>query len=174
MPPGPAKTIGNGLRELDRFLSLLIDEVAAAVAPAGLDQARFAGLRNTPNKLRTIRAAMALPSPDHERLSAIGRARECLFHCAPMPRRGGPAAAPARLALVDRLTPGEDALRDLCRFYDAVAADLLAAHAAHVRGRDRPDTGRNDLPLNGLGTATIWRNATCRATPKSKRSSGRS
>ncbi len=128
---GRAKAIGNGLRELDRFLSLLIDEVAAVVAPAGLDRAAFARQRNTANKLRTIRAAMALPSPDHDRLRTIGRTRDGLFHCAAMVRQGDATPCPRRRAHAERLTPDAAALVRLCAAYDRIAAELMAACAAH-------------------------------------------
>ena len=88
---------------------MLIDEVAALVAPSGLDRDAFARQRNTPNKLRTIRRAMALPSPDHERLRAIGRNRDGLFHCAEIVRRGDGATCATSTARrrvhAERLTP---------------------------------------------------------------------
>lgn len=138
--------IGNGLRELDRFLSLLIDAVAALIAPPGLDRGRFSRQRNTANKLRTIRSAMALPSPDHDRLLAIGRSRDCLFHCAGIVRRGDsraakqmtagwPAPDDVRLrsfAIGERLAIDALGLHSVCRFYDHVAADLLAACEMHL------------------------------------------
>lgn len=144
--PLRAKVIGNGLRELDRFLSLLIDAVAHLIAPPGLDRARFSRQRNTANKLRTIRGAMALASPDHDRLLAIGRSRDCLFHCAGIVRRGdnrsarhmtagwptsggGPLHA---LAIGERLTINALDLHGVCRFYDHVAADLLAVCERHL------------------------------------------
>ena len=108
-------------------MSLLIDEVAALIAPAGLDRAAFARQRNTPNKLRTIRAAMALPSPDHEPLRTIGRTRDGLFHCAEMARRGDAAPCPRRRAHAERLLPDADALSGLCAAYDRIAGELVAA-----------------------------------------------
>jgi hypothetical protein len=123
----------------------LIDEVAAAIAPVGLDQARFGELRNTANKLRAIRAVMALSSPDHERMRAIGRSRDCLFHCAPIARGGDHSADPRRRGIAEQLTPGADELRDLCDFYDRIAADLLRACAVHLR-RQRPASQRTPSP----------------------------
>lgn len=144
--PHRAKVIGNGLRELDRFLSLLIDEVAALIAPPGLDRACFRRQRNTANKLRTIRSVMALPSPDHDRLLAIGRSRDCLFHCAGIVRRGDsptarqmtagwPASKGASspvFAIGARLTINASDLHGVCRFYRHVGADLLAACEVHL------------------------------------------
>jgi hypothetical protein len=133
--------IGNSLRELDRFLSVLIDEVAAAIEPTGLDRAAFSQQRNTANKLRTIRTAMALPSPDDQRLRAIGRDRDCLFHCAEIRRYGDrrtrreAAMLPRRIAHAERLIPDTAQLSDYCRLYDRIVADLLAACAEHLRTR---------------------------------------
>ncbi len=134
--------------------------MAATIAIAGLDRGRFAGQRNTANKLRTVRAAMALPSPDHERLRAIGRARECLFHCAPMVRRGDQRIAERRLALADRLTPSPEELHDLCRFYDRIAIDLVHACARYLGDRERakrypPAKGRIGRRTVG-GTGGSW------------------
>ena len=131
--------IGNGLRELDRFLSLLIDEVAAVIAPTGLDRAKFARQHNTANKLRTVRAAMALPSPDHQALLAIGRRRDGLFYCAEIVRRGDkPPVDPGsrqsrRIAHVGTFTPAAPELGGICRLYTRVAAELLHAMAKFGR-----------------------------------------
>ena len=137
--PFGARTFANGLRELDRFLSVLIDEVAGSVQPAGVDPTSLIRLRNTPNKLRTVRASLGLASPDHERLRALGRSRDRLFH----------ASAPAH-GIDTRLVPGwlhaaglgderrahlpgagpqtlAADLRQICRLYDRLAAELLAA-----------------------------------------------
>lgn len=153
-PPiaGPlrAKVIGNGLRELDRFLSVMIDEVARLIAPIAIDPARFADLRNTANKLRLIRALMGLPSPDHGRLRAIGRSRDCLFHCVGIVRRGdrrhdrrmtagwppsdGSEHAPGLiLAIGEPLIIVPVDLARICRFYDRLADDLAIATARHLR-----------------------------------------
>lgn len=144
--PHRCKVIGNSLRELDRFLNLLIDEIAAIILEPGIS-ADLKRQRNTPNKLRAVRAAMVLPSPDHARLRAIGRSRDCLFHCGGIVRRGdlrgdiamtagwsrADAAAPARVAMGERLSVGADELAETCRFYDGVVRDLLAAFADHRR-----------------------------------------
>jgi hypothetical protein len=140
------KVIGNSLRELDRFLNLLIDEIAAAILPRE-DSARFERQRNTANKYRALRAAMALPSPDHARLLAIGRSRDCLFHCGGIVRRGDrrgdrvmtagwvrpDSARAVQIAIGERLAIDAADLAQLCGFYDALAGDLLAALAAHRR-----------------------------------------
>jgi hypothetical protein len=139
-----AKVIGNGLRELDRFLSIAIDEAATLIAP-DLDLSRT---RNTANKLRTFRIATGATSPEHDRLRAIGRSRDCLFHCGGIvqrgDRRGGAlmtagwppsdadSASPGRvLAIGDRLSVAPIDLDRVCRFYDAIA-DALAAQVASI------------------------------------------
>lgn len=144
-----AKVIGNGLRELDRFLNVMIDEVARLIAPVAIDPARFAGQRNTANKLRLIRALMGLPSPDHGRLRAIGRSRDCLFHCIGIVRRGDqrhdcqmtagwPPSNDSEFAPGLTVTIGEPLdilpidLARVCRFYDRVAHDLAVATTRHL------------------------------------------
>jgi hypothetical protein len=137
--PFGARTFANGLRELDRFLSLLIDEVASSALPPAMDRVAFARQRNTANKLRGVRAALGLGSPDHERLRAIGRSRERLFHSAAprhgvdspqvpawlraaglgQERRSGPPGRPPGTITAE--------LGEICRFYDRLAAELLAA-----------------------------------------------
>ncbi|MDB5737980.1 MAG: hypothetical protein JWO65_1648 [Sphingomonas bacterium] len=131
--PHRAKVIGNGLRELDRFLNLLLDEVAAVL---GLpNRSVFVRQRNTANKLRAIERAMACPSGDAERLRAIGRARDALFHCAGIVRRaddrGGDRMtmgwrAPC-VAVGDPIAVGAIELASICRFYDRIARRLIAA-----------------------------------------------
>ena len=136
--PLRAKVLGNGLRELDRFLNLLVDAVSLATCSDRTDHARFVRLRNTPNKLRLLHARLGLASPDHEQLRAIGRLRDCLFHCGGTvgrPRRGdepviswpitgsGPAAA--MLAPDERLELSADDLAAICRFYERLGADLV-------------------------------------------------
>lgn len=141
--PHRAKVIGNSLRELDGFLNLLIDEVARSVLPFD-DQAAFRRQRNTANKLRTIRAAMAMPSPDHARLRAIGRSRDCLVYCGGIVRRGDgrgemkmtagwpwTGRGDRRLGMGDRLDIGRENLAELCAFYDAVVIDLLGIFDLH-------------------------------------------
>lgn len=75
------RTAGNRLRELDRFLSILIDEAALFLGGPDHDGPSFARLRNTPNKLRLLEAMMGLASEEHGRLRAIGRIGACLHHC---------------------------------------------------------------------------------------------
>jgi len=132
-----AKVIGNGLRELDRFLNLLID---AASTAEGLPV--HPGQRNTANKLSAYRAAKSLPNDDDARLRALGRSRDCLFHCGGRVRRGDRRDAlamtvgwPARAgygAPLDRVMVGQDLhvtrsdLDDVCLFYREIARDLCS------------------------------------------------
>ena len=79
---------------------------------------------------------MLLPSPDHERLRAIGRIRACLFHCGGLIRAPGllddleiaagarsgfplPGPSPARLVITAAT------LRSICQLYDSVGAVLM-------------------------------------------------
>ncbi|WP_066806249.1 hypothetical protein [Sphingomonas asaccharolytica] len=130
-----AKVIGNGLRELDRFLNLLID---AASTAEGLPV--HPGQRNTANKLAAYRTAKSLPNDDDARLRALGRSRDCLFHCGGRVRRGDRRGAmamtvgwPARAgygSALDSVMVGQDLnvtrgdLDDVCLFYREIARDL--------------------------------------------------
>ncbi|HWJ71190.1 MAG TPA: hypothetical protein VNS79_14200 [Sphingobium sp.] len=69
-----ARLIGNQLQELDRFLSVLIDE-ASRGAEAGEAERP---LRNTARKLRQ---AAIMTGADEARLRAIGRIAAVFRHC---------------------------------------------------------------------------------------------
>lgn len=130
-----AKVIGNGLRELDRFLNLLID---AASTAEGLPVQP--GQRNTANKLSAYRTAKSLPNHDGDRLRALGRSRDCLFHCGGRVQRGDRRGAMAMTvgwpaeagcdAPLDRVRIGQDltvtrgGLDDVCLFYRRIAHEL--------------------------------------------------
>lgn len=136
-----AKVIGNGLRELDRFLSVLLDEVALAAGWERADLRRLANVRNTANKLATVHRWLGRPTDDLPRLRALGRSRDCLFHCNGVVRRGDerrmasmtvgwPAdvrgdGAGVRLGLGERLAVTPADLAWVCAFYDRIAAGLV-------------------------------------------------
>ena len=131
------RLLGNGLRELDRFLGLLIEEVADRIGSAEHDPRAFARLRNTANKLRLVRGMMELGSPDHRWLRAVGRLRVCLHHCGGEVRAPG---HPAELSLAGcrfgeperadspraRLVLTSDALDRISHVYRRVGDDLVA------------------------------------------------
>lgn len=139
---GNSKVIGNGLREIDRFLSILIDAVADGLVVDAADRRTLRSQRNTARKLTALRTTLALASPDDAALRAIGRSRACLFHTAGIVRHAGPHSAPthgwahpdaatavlppARFAIGDRLDVSIADLRRIGRFYDRIADDLLA------------------------------------------------
>lgn len=123
--PDAARTrfIGNSLRELDRFLSILADEAAACLAPIGHDRPGFARLRNAPNKLRAVNAMMDLPCPAHEPLRAIGRLRACLHHCGGAVRAGG---------LGDGLSDAVAAAGAIGRISDLEGQPMLSVCTQHL------------------------------------------
>lgn len=140
----PSKVLGNGLRELDRFLSVLIDEVAAATDIDDDALAMLRTRRNTANKLRMLNVTLGRDSPDHRRLRALGRSRDCFFYCGGLVRRADSRAesfmttgwpnrsveagsALMKLPLGRRLTLDHADIADICRFYDRLADELLAA-----------------------------------------------
>lgn len=78
-----SRVIANGLRELDRFLNLLVDEACWRHGlPAQPRQ------RNTANKLGSFRAALGLELAERPQLEALARTRDLLFHCNGMALRG--------------------------------------------------------------------------------------
>lgn len=139
--------IGNALRELDRFLSLLIDAAALHLALPERDRARLAGAHNTARKLAIVRDRLRLANPDDAALRSIGRVRDCLFHTAGIVRAGGPRSiptagwahpdapppAPARLPTGLRIDVTATDLGRICRFYDRIADDLM--EALDIKGR---------------------------------------
>ena len=138
------RTVGNALRELDRFLSILVDEVAHAIGLPEADRLRLSRQRNTANKLRAIYRALGLASVHHDRLRAMVRCSACLLYCAGTVRRadarGGEGMTvawpgrspdddrpPPRLMIGDRLVVEATDLADIGRFYAAAAIDLQRA-----------------------------------------------
>ena len=132
-----SKVIANGLRELDRFLNILIDEVSL-----GHSLPARPGQRNTANKLRNLRDALGLPHEDHERLLALGRSRECLFHCGGRVSRGdnrqsraltlgwskgeGAGRALTRVPVGSAIVVSRADIESVCHFYRRLAEDLAS------------------------------------------------
>lgn len=118
-----APFIGNALGELDRFLNLLVDEVARWLGePARPDQ------RNTANKLRTLQLAVGGVESSHARLSAVGRSRDYLKHS------GGRDATGAAHEPVAPLELSSADLLSICRLYSDAGRDLRAV-ALSIRPR---------------------------------------
>ncbi|UIJ44199.1 hypothetical protein LZK98_14085 [Sphingomonas cannabina] len=135
-----SKVIGNGLRELDRFLNILIDEAARRQRlPTAPRQ------RNTANKLREFRRTMTLPNDDHERLLALGGSRECLFHCDGIARRADAGEAGTmtlgwpgergrlrRVLLGNAIVVERADLENIGLFYARLADDLILAATCDI------------------------------------------
>jgi hypothetical protein len=156
---------GNALRELDRFLNLLIDAASVRVGmAAGPDR------RHAPNKLGALSAAIggdvgfdAELAADRTLLMAVGRVRDCLHHCGGVVMRpGGFAATSGGLSWSgeryvgrtdDVFVPVGDALplsaRDLlmiCGTYRRVARAVVAlgmSVPSADAGRSAPRAGRH-------------------------------
>lgn len=132
-----ARVLANGLRELDRFLSVLLDAVAAAHCP----ELRVEHLRNTANKLELVHRQLGLPPPDRARWRAMGRCRACLFFTAGRVRTAdsrsgtgltlawpdGDAAAARTVPIGELLCVAAADIAWLCRYYDDAARTLVAA-----------------------------------------------
>jgi hypothetical protein len=117
-----APFIGNALGELDRFLNVLVDEVADWIgAPVRPKQ------RNTANKLSALHrvtGAAVHRRTGHARLSAIGRSREFLKHAG-----GRDATAAGRMPkAILPLSSAE--MTAICRLYSDTARDLHATALA--------------------------------------------
>jgi len=151
-----AKVIGNGLRELDRFLDVLIGEVARSCG-VPLPRER----RDTANRLRILRTAMAMTDADHARLRAFGRTRECLFHCAGIVRRGDTRDAAMlttgwrdaeglrRVPVGDELVVSAGDIADACNYYEALAGQLLVEGALYLAARTEAPRSRDTRDRDG-------------------------
>lgn len=155
--PYRAKVIGNALRELDRFLVVLIEAgTRRAALPRPVRRGTAETLRAWPG--------MRLREADHRRLRALRRSRDCLFHCGGVVRRGDgrgdgmltagwadPGTADLRrFALGQTLVVTAADLADIGTFYESLAADLLRAvlaagpHLAGETGRARGELMLHD------------------------------
>ena len=140
--PYRAKVIANGLRELDRFLNLLIDEARRV---AGLPI--FTHQRNTANKFTADDFQYRHSLADYERLRALGRSRECLFHCQGRVLRGDRADAERmtagwpeipgtvtplrRFALGSEMSVSQQDLADVAVFYRRLGEEISAGVGMH-------------------------------------------
>lgn len=136
-----AKVVGNGLRELDRFLCLLLDEAVQRVAPPTFDHLAYARRNNVARKARDFHGVAGLAHADEARLRAIGRVRACLHHCRGIVHNpalfGDVRIAAASCGGEDRrgrrLELTFDDLARICRFYAEFAAVLMAVCSADRR-----------------------------------------
>ncbi len=128
--------LGNCLRELDRFLHVLMDEIAGGepIRPLSLHH-------TTANKLGGHAHARWDMAADQARLNALCRSRTCLFHHDGWVRRpdlprgrwmtaGWPAPASntlRRYAVGEHLHLSGADLADTCAFYQHLADRLVRA-----------------------------------------------
>ncbi len=146
-PQGPqartrARFVANCLRELDRFLHGLLDELGASAGQTVREEQR-----NTANKLRDLGVHRLAAEEDQRRLRALGRSSACLIHCDGWVRRpdvaGGQVMtagwsvssgdALRRYPLGARLVPGSAEIIDICRFYDRLGKRLILTPAEAPR-----------------------------------------
>ena len=140
-----ARFVANCLRELDRFLHGLLDELAAAAGHIVRE-----GQRNTANKLRDYGVHPLTARADEARLRALGRSSACLVHCNGVVRRAdvsggtvmtagwhGAGDALRRYPLGTRITPGRAEIVDVCRFYARLGDQLMLAPPTLVPPRRR-------------------------------------
>lgn len=142
--PYRARLTGNGLRELDRFLNLLLDVASEAAGNPSLP-----GQANTAAKYQASAVVDARSAADHRRLLALGRSRACLCYCDGIVRRpdtrGGasmtlgwrdPLGNLGRARLGEELCPGAAELRDVAHFYHDLADRIVDAVHASAGGWD--------------------------------------
>jgi hypothetical protein len=135
--PGGAKVVGNGLRELDRFLSLLLDAAADGILASEFDRSSYARQSNVANKLDLFYRLLGETPPDGRQLRAIGRVRACLHHCrgvvhdptlwADLRLATGQMMHVEQAGPAERLSVSFVELAQICRFYGRAGADLMAA-----------------------------------------------
>lgn len=155
-----AKVIGNGLRELDRFLSVLLDELAMAAGWNAADLRALARLRNTSIKLDTVCTRLGIDAVGWESLRALGRCRDALFHCGGTVRRGDTrhaqaltliwptgtgGGAGAMIRIGELLSVGPAQLFWVGALYIRIGNDLMAA-VAPFRGIDATRS-RHGVPV---------------------------
>lgn len=131
-----ARVIGNGLRELDRFLNVLLDETMTLHRlRARPDQ------KNTANKWSAFQHWRGAPLSHDKRLRALGRSRNCLFYCGGYITRGDSRSTRFFTAGWPEAEAGSGRLREFvigefldisvaelaetCAFYRLVATDLF-------------------------------------------------
>jgi hypothetical protein len=132
--------IGNGLRELDRFLSILLDEVALSAGLAAMELDEIARMRNTSAKLGIVSEKSGAKIDGSDRLLALSRCRALLFYCGGVVRRGDrrgvegltlgwpsdmQGGAAAILQRGDQLVVGPEQLVWICSFYEQLGVLLL-------------------------------------------------
>jgi hypothetical protein len=151
--------IANGLRELDRFLSILLDEVARSAGWATMDLDEIARMRNTSTKLGIVNERSGARIDGCDRLLALSRCRALLFHCDGVVRRGDRRGVPSLtlgwpcnmqegaaviLQQGDHLIVGARQLAWIGAFYEQLGTLLLALPAS---GPPAPQSARTQSAL---------------------------
>lgn len=109
----------NHLRELDRFLCVLLEEAASLLGGPDHDAPRFARLRKTSEKLGIVERAIGLPGGHDSRLAAIRRIAARL-------RRSSPASQAEDILLAcDAPLDLPLALQSIARFYRDLGDQLM-------------------------------------------------
>lgn len=113
------RVAANHLRELDRFLCVLLEEAASLLGGADHDAPCFARLRRTSEKLRTVERAIGLPGGHGSRLAAIRRIAARL-------RRSSPDSQAKDILLAcDAPLDLPSALQSIARFYRNLGDHLM-------------------------------------------------
>ena len=125
------RLLANYLRELDRFLCVLLEEAALSLGGPDHDARRFARLRKTSDKLKLVEHMIGMPSRHDARLGAIRRIATRL-------RRPGTICQPSHAKDIslacDVSLETPLALQSIARFYRDLGDDLMKA--LHKVGKD--------------------------------------
>ncbi len=117
-----SRMTANRLRELDRFLGILLEEAARQHGGAGHDPAKFARVSTTGRKLRQVERMIGRRSGDATRLAAVARIWKRLR----LPRPTGFDSHAADIALAcGRPLEMPIGLRAIAEFYRNLADMLM-------------------------------------------------
>ncbi|WOK35948.1 hypothetical protein [Sphingomonas sp. C3-2] len=137
------RTNANRLRELNRFMAVVLDDIALHHGGPHHDHRYFLRQRNVARKLLVVERMIDVDCAAHAHLLAIGRISACLTYCSGVmydPRLNGDVALITGRKLWDDTGHSDKWLRleshavtAICRFYRALATALISGAAAENR-----------------------------------------
>jgi hypothetical protein len=160
--PCRPRVIGNGLREMDRFLHNLLVELNLVA-----DFTRHTGRRNTASRLDRFRESLGTGNPDCSRIRALERSQACLFFCGGEVRRGdardgammtigwhegASGKSPLRkVAVGSRLAVSTGDVIEVCDFFAELGTQLMTEVFGRRQGAwvARDAMGEQSLRLKG-------------------------
>jgi len=151
------RLLANHLRELDRFLCVLLEEIALRLGGPDHDARHFAQLRKTSDKLHLVERMIGMSGGHGARLSAIRRIAMRLRRPEERGRPGetGASAHARDISLACGVAPGTPlTLQPIARFYRDLGDDLMADISARPQILDFPTNnahlGRAIVACDGI------------------------